>query len=140
MNDSNIFGPHLMLDLHKCDRDKLTNFDLIYQLLKDMPAKIGMTRISEPKLMWYKDKWAQTAGLTGFVILAESHVSIHTFPDDDFVFLDIFSCRNFDHEATKRYLIDFFESKSPKTHLVKRGKEFSKRPVIEKPVKINALA
>ncbi len=140
MKNTNTFGPHLMLDLHQCNRRKLRNFELIYDFLKEMPAKIGMTRISEPKVMKYKDRWARTPGVTGFVILAESHVSIHTFPDDDFVFIDIFSCRNFDYNATKEYLIRFFESKSPKTHLVKRGQEFAKRPVIEKKVTAEVYA
>lgn len=139
MENTNSFGPHLMLDLHKCNRSKLTNFRLMYNLLKNMPEKIGMTRISEPQLMRYKDRWAKTPGITGFVILAESHVSLHTFPDDDFVFLDIFSCRNFDYKSTKEYLISFFESKSPQARVVKRGKEFMKRPAIEKPIKIKAM-
>lgn len=131
MNNENAFGPHLMLDLHRCNRAKLKDFELVYNFLKDMPEKVGMTRISEPALLKYKDKWAETPGVTGFVILAESHVSIHTFPDDDFVFIDIFSCRNFDYEATRQYIIEFFESKNPKTHMVKRGEDFNKRPAIQ---------
>lgn len=139
MKTDNAFGPHLMLDMHKCDRKRLVNLDEMYNLLRDLPGKVGMTRITNPKVMKYQDKWSETEGITGFVILAESHISLHTFPDDDFVFVDIFSCRNFDYEATKNYLIKFFGSKSPKTHLVKRGDEFNKRPAISS-VKEKALA
>ena len=59
-------------------------------------------------------------------------MSLHTFPDSDYVFIDLFSCRNFDYESVERYLIDFFGSKNPKTHLVKRGEEFDKRPALPK--------
>ncbi|MFH1063854.1 MAG: adenosylmethionine decarboxylase [Candidatus Woesearchaeota archaeon] len=126
MEEINAFGPHLMLDLHKCNKDRLTDMEMLTRLLNELPAKIGMTRISEPKMMHYKDKWAETPGITGFVILAESHISLHTFPDDEFVFLDIFSCRNFDFEKTKEQLIEFFGCENPKTHLVKRGEDFHK--------------
>lgn len=130
MENDQAFGPHLMLDLHGCNKEKLTDFNRIYELLRDMPAQVGMTRISEPQLLKYKDKWAETEGVTGVVILAESHISIHTFPDDEFVFLDIFSCRNFDYEGTAKKLVDFFESTNPKTHLVKRGEDWHKRTLM----------
>ncbi|MFC1741338.1 S-adenosylmethionine decarboxylase [Nanoarchaeota archaeon] len=132
MNTLSAFGPHLMLDLHKCDRTKLVDKDVIHSLLRDLPGKIGMTRISEPQVMRYKDKWAETPGVTGFVILAESHISLHTFPDDDYVFMDIFSCRNFDYQAVKEFIVRFFSCESPIAHIVERGAEFNKRPVIPK--------
>ena len=132
MKTENAFGPHLMLDLHKCDRKILVDKEKMRSLLSNLPGQIGMTRISEPHVMTYKDKWAETPGVTGFVILAESHISLHTFPDDDYVFLDIFSCRNFDYESVKGFLVRFFGSQSPKTHLVERGEEFHKRPAIPK--------
>ena len=37
-------------------------------------------------------------GISGFVIIAESHISVHTFPGRDYVNIDIFSCKSFDHE------------------------------------------
>ena len=132
MNRSSTFGPHLMLDLHNCSKEKMTDLGLLTSLLRDLPEKIGMTRISEPNVMEYTDKWATTPGITGFVILAESHISLHTFPDDDYVFMDIFSCRHFDHEPVKEFLINFFECRNPISHLVERGAEFNKRPEIPK--------
>ena len=130
MKTLSAFGPHLMLDLHKCNKEKMTDFNLISSLLKDLPEKVGMTRISEPNVMEYTDQWATTPGITGFVVLAAGNISLHTFPDDNYVFMDIFSCRHFDYEAVKQYIIDLFECESPISHLVERGAEFNKRPAI----------
>ncbi len=132
MKEIDCFGPHLTLDLDQCDFDTLINFEKLYELLKGFPGQIGMNLISEPQILKYKDKWASTPGVTGIVLLAESHMSLHTFPDSHTVFIDIFSCRNFDTGTAARFLIDFFGSRSPKINVVKRGIEFNKhaRPVI----------
>ncbi len=124
--EQDFFGPHLMLDLQECNPDVLVDMAGLRSLLRNLPSKIGMTRISEPELLEYKDKWAETPGITGFVILAESHISLHTFPDSLMVFVDIFSCRNFDTRSTQRFLVDFFGSKKPVVRMAKRGLEFNR--------------
>ncbi|MBU0461147.1 MAG: adenosylmethionine decarboxylase, partial [Nanoarchaeota archaeon] len=118
---NNYFGPHLMLDLGECDFDILVDKAKIAELLAELPGKIGMTRISKPDVRKHLDKGAKTAGVTGVVILAESHISVHTFPDKKYVFVDVFSCRPFDTEKTKKLLVRFFSSKKPVAHVVKRG-------------------
>ena len=123
---SEFFGPHLTLDLGKCDFEVLVDFERLYDLLANLPAMIGMTRISEPQLLKYVDKWAKTPGVTGVVILAESHISIHTFPDSRHVFMDIFSCRNFDTQKTIDFLVDFFHSREPVINIITRGIDFNK--------------
>lgn len=126
MNEVEYFGPHLTLDLGGCDLEPLVNFEKLYDLIKEFPEKIGMHRLSEPQILKCTDVWAKTPGVTGIVILAESHMSFHTFPDARTIFIDIFSCRNFDTEATAKFLIKFFGSKKPVINIVKRGIEFNK--------------
>jgi S-adenosylmethionine decarboxylase len=121
------FGPHIMLDLNKCSKEKLTDIEALRQLLLELPEKLGMTRISEPELMFHKDKWAETAGVTGVVMISESHISLHTFPDSEFVFVDIFSCRHFDTDAAQKHVVDWFGAQSVKVKVVERGEEFEGR-------------
>ncbi len=118
------FGPHLTLDLGKCNPKKLSDLKFIFNFLNDLPTKIGMTKITQPYVFEYSGLVPEDKGITGFVVIAESHISVHTFQDKDYAFVDIFSCKFFDYEKVKKILIDAFESKDPKTNVVMRGKDF----------------
>jgi S-adenosylmethionine decarboxylase len=119
-----IFGPHLMLDLSKCNAAKLRDYNLIFRILHELPEKIGMTRITEPYVFPYSGLIPEDKGITGTVIIAESHISIHTFQEKDYCFVDVFSCKNFDVEYAAEYLINVFESKKFEKNIVNRGKDF----------------
>lgn len=68
-----------------------------------------------------------TPGISGFVMIAESHISIHAFPDQDYAFMDIFSCKEFDAERAIGYLVDAFEAKNVEKHVLKRGMIFQEK-------------
>lgn len=124
MNRTKTFGPHLTLDLAECNPKKLDDLDFVFSLLNTLPEKIGMTKITQPYVFRYSGLVPEDKGITGFVVIAESHISIHTFSDKKYVFIDVFSCRDFDYELTKQLLVRAFESKRPKTHVVMRGEDF----------------
>lgn len=126
MEQTQAFGPHLIIDAGGCDRAKLVDQTYLYRLLNELPGKIGMTKMTLPHVVEWLDKWAETPGFSGFVMLAESHISLHTFPDSDYVFLDIFSCRDFDVESAKKMLIEAFGAKKVTVNLVQRGLDFPK--------------
>lgn len=127
--EKNVFGPHLILDLNECNPEKLKNFDLIFDILNELPDKIGMTKITQPYVFKYSGLVPEDKGITGFVVIAESHISIHTFQEKDYVFIDLFSCKNFDYEYAQKYLIDVFESKKPTVNVVMRGHDFPREEV-----------
>ena len=89
------FGPHVMLDLNQCNQDHLSSVDRCFKLLDDLPNKIGMTKITMPHVFPYEGLVPEDKGITGVVIIAESHLSIHTFPLKSYAFIDIFSCKPF---------------------------------------------
>src|SRR5947209_19170775 len=77
-----MFGPHLTLDLSECDLRKLSDLSHVYSMLDELPDLISMHKISPPYAFVYKPKdKPEEWGVSGFVIIAESHISIHTFPD-----------------------------------------------------------
>ena len=119
------FGLHATIDASGCDKRKLASYSLVYDILNNLPAKIGMTKMTLPYVAKWMDKFANgTEGISGFVMIAESHISIHTFPDQDYVFMDIFSCRSFDTDSAIKYLIDAFGAKKHTTKILKRGLDF----------------
>ncbi|MFA5066983.1 MAG: adenosylmethionine decarboxylase [Candidatus Izemoplasmatales bacterium] len=118
------FGPHLTMDLSNCNKEKLSDYSFIFNLLSELPEKIGMTKITQPYVFPYKGLVPDDSGITGVVIIAESHISIHSFEQKDYVFIDVFSCKNFDVNIAKKYFIDAFESKTVKCHTINRGANF----------------
>ena len=120
------FGPHLMLDGYGCDKKKLQDLNLIYRILDELPTRIGMTKIMPPYVFKYSGVKPEDWGLSGFVLIAESHISIHTFPEKNFVSVDIFSCKTFDLEFAEAYLKQVFGMEKVECNVLDRGTEFPK--------------
>jgi len=79
-------GKHLLLDLKDCDAALLNDMDYLREMLVDVARLIGATVI--------KDSFYQFSpqGISGVVIIAESHISIHTWPEYSFAAVDVFTC------------------------------------------------
>ena len=89
------FGKHVLLDLNECNDTALNSIDICFEFLNTLPDQISMTKITQPYVFPYEGKVPDDKGITGMVIIAESHISIHTFPIKNYCFIDIFSCRAF---------------------------------------------
>ena len=118
------YGPHLTMDMGNCDPVRLDDLDVCFNVLDTLPERIGMTKITQPYVFRYAADVPEDSGITGVVIIAESHISIHTYPAKRFAFADVFSCKPFDVERASRFIVDAFRSLSPVTHVEKRGKFF----------------
>ncbi len=136
------FGPHLTLDLYGCNKKKLMDVSFIYKILDELPSKIGMNKISTPFVSLFSgnplknpDSFDQ-GGISSFVLIAESHIAIHTFAAQDFASIDIFSCKKFDIDFAEKYLIKSFDAKKVEKNLFDRGKEFPKKVELAKPIVI----
>jgi len=95
-NSLEMFGQHLIADGYGAPAHLLSDIDLVHRFLDETPDLIGMTKVMPPYAFRYRGKVPEDWGISGFVIIAESHIAIHTFPDRGFLSLDIFSCRGFD--------------------------------------------
>ena len=122
------FGPHLMIDGYNANPDKLANPDLIRRVLDELPQQMEMTKVLPPFVYRHNDGQPGLQGVTGVVIIAESHLAIHTFPNKRFISIDIFSCKPFDPGKALQGLADQFEMGRYETYLINRGKEFPKDP------------
>ena len=125
------FGLHVTIDASGCNKRKLASVTLVYDILNKLPDRIGMTKMTLPYVVKWLDKFAHgTEGISGFVMIAESHISIHTFPDQDYVFMDIFSCKSFDAEKAINHLVDAFEAAKYEKHILKRGVDFPQKLIL----------
>jgi len=119
-----MFGPHLILEAYGCPRHLLADLGLVSQTLEAYPEQLDMTKIMPPYVFRYQGTVPDDWGVSGIVLIAESHISIHTFPDKQFVTLDIFSCREFDVDDAVAYFSSMFKPESVDKQLLMRGREF----------------
>lgn len=115
---------HLVIDGYDGDVDKMWDQELVRDFLTRYPDQLGMTRITEPQVLEYNGPTVEDGGVSGFVIIAESHISIHTFPYRNYVNIDIFSCKSFDGERALREMRALFDFQEIKHWLLDRGLEW----------------
>lgn len=121
MSFNDNFSLHLILDLSKCNIKKLTDISIIYDFLLNLPKTLNMNVITLPYVVKWLDKGTKIEGVSGFTMIAESHISIHTYPERNYIYADVFSCRNFHVNRTVEKFLSYFETKSHEKKVVKRG-------------------
>ena len=116
---------HLVIDGYGGDVEKMWDQQLVRDFLDQFPSKLAMPPITEPQVLKYTGDNVEDAGVSGFVIIAESHISIHTFPHRQYVNIDIFSCKSFDYQRALAEAKQLFDLTDVKTWLLDRGLEWA---------------
>jgi S-adenosylmethionine decarboxylase len=120
------FGPHLIYDGFGCPASRLEDLNDLYRLLDTLPERIHMSKIIPP-YVFHHQSVEGADGYSGFVLIAESHISVHAFPARRYVNADIFSCEPFDVETALAELAQAFRPARVEWKLLDRGREFPKR-------------
>ena len=104
-------GTHLLLELYGCNREKL-NDELYLRCQLNSAAKLAKASV----LNIVSNKF-EPFGVTAIALLAESHLSIHTWPESQYSAIDIFTCgRNMEPKLASQFLIESLEASN---HLLK---------------------
>lgn len=119
MNNSK--GKHLIVDAHDIESGLLENKKMMKRLLEEMPARLGMRIFRKPIIGEISSPNYPTTGLSGFVILYESHISFHTWPEENYVAIDVYSCRDFSTKEAVQYLKKYLGTKHMNVKSVIRG-------------------
>jgi S-adenosylmethionine decarboxylase len=119
------FGLHLMIDAYNCDPAVLNDANVVYKILDELPEKIGMHKLIKPYVVFAEanDK-KDPGGWSGFVIIQESHIAIHTFIKRRFITLDVYSCKEFDTDFAIKYFQNIFKTKEMEIETEVRGKKY----------------
>jgi len=115
---------HLVIDGFGADETKLQDLALVFDLLDNYPGTIGMTKIMPPYVFRYTGVKPEDWGISGVVLIAESHISIHTFPDKNYINIDVFSCKAFDADLAVQFMKDKFGISDANAHVLERGLEY----------------
>jgi len=112
----NALGKHLLLELKDCDREVLNDLSFLKGILLAAASEAGATVLGE--------SFHQFAphGVSGVVIIAESHLFIHTWPECGYAAVDIFTCGNsVQPEKAAQKLIRELGAKSHSILEIRRG-------------------
>lgn len=123
---SETYGKHLIIDAYGIEASKLKNYQSIKKLLNFLPGYMGMKILHGASLRKVQSPGYPEWGLSGFVMLYESHISCHTWPEEGYVSMDVYSCKDFDHLRVVRYLKDYWRAKKMKLKVVRRDNFFKK--------------
>ncbi|MES2966231.1 MAG: adenosylmethionine decarboxylase [Patescibacteria group bacterium] len=120
------FGVHFMMDGYGASEETLKNKALLTNMLNDIPKAMGMHVINEPVVVEVGPKNRKDpGGISGFVMIAESHISFHTFPARGFVTIDVYTCQNdLDTDKLQREFTEAFKVESSDVHIQKRGTRY----------------
>lgn len=118
-------GKHLLVEVLTKNPKGLDKTIFIKGLFKEIIRAVKMKAVYKTivyKFPKHKNLPKQTAsGLTAFSIVAESHLSIHTWPENNYFALDLFSCRDFDEKEVLAIIKKSFQVKKIFYQTIKRG-------------------
>lgn len=120
------FGEHVTVDGYNGDYDLLNNKDIVLKTLQEMPEAFGMSILGGPVVYFAKGNDSKDpGGWSGFVVIQESHISIHTFPARGFFSADVYTCKNgMDQDAVSQYFKNIFKTTDEEVYFLKRGTRY----------------
>lgn len=122
------FGLHLMIDAYQCDERVLSDVKALYNFLDKTPEKVDMKKMTKPYLVTTPGNGGHDpGGWSGFVIIEESHISVHTFVKRKFVTIDLYSCKTFDTKKVINEVKKVFKTKDLEVYEQVRGKKYPGR-------------
>lgn len=109
-------GTHLLVELREC------NPEILKDLEKVKNAMVSAAKEAKATIVDISFHEFNPFGISGMVVIAESHLSIHTWPEYSYAAVDIFTCGDIiKPEVAASFLIEQFESKNPSIVELKRG-------------------
>ena len=118
------FGFHLILDCYCCNPEHLDNIDSCYRFLDELVEIVGATKQTQPYVFRTPDEFEGKEGLSGWVPLVESGISIHTLTTNRFISLDVYSCKEFNRESVIEFTRQFFEPAEIEQQFLLRGLKY----------------
>ena len=114
--DSASVGQQIVLDLYQCETERFDDIDWVRRTLVEAAERANATIV---QVIFHKfAPW----GISGVVVIAESHIAIHTWPEKRYAAIDVFTCGPvLDLERAVAYLVDAFRSQAPHLRHMTRG-------------------
>jgi len=113
-------GKHIIVDMFDCNIEKcnfiIENKEVWESFINDCFEKANITLL---ETSWHN--FDKKGAFTVLYLLAESHLSIHTWPEHKYIALDVFTCGNSNTSFVVDKMIDYFEPQYINKDIMKRG-------------------
>jgi S-adenosylmethionine decarboxylase len=109
-------GQHILADFYGVESGLLRDAPALERLLREAARTAGAQVLGS-----HFHRFGNEGGITGVVLLAESHISVHTWPESDFAAADIFMCGSADAECALALLLRTLAPKRQKIQKAVRG-------------------
>ena len=127
-------GTHCILELYECPTDLLNNLVFIRDSLQEAAKRAKSTLLKEITHQFHP------YGVTALALLAESHISIHTWPELGYIAVDIFTCgQHTEPEKACKFLLEAFQASNhvilnfPRGRLTPQLQELQEKFLVETP-------
>ena len=117
----NTWGKHLILDAAKCRPVSIRSSENIYNYTKDLVKKIDMVAYGEPQIVMFGS--GNKKGYTLVQLIETSNITAHFVEETDDLYLDVFSCKDFDPHVVTGLIAEYFNPHSVTTHVLHRQAE-----------------
>ena len=112
----NALGRHLLLEMFDCDPDAINNLEAVKGALVEAAKRAQATIVD---VVFHE---FNPFGISGVVVIAESHLTIHTWPEYRYAAVDIFSCGEvLQPEVAANYLVEQFAAERTSIVEMQRG-------------------
>lgn len=113
-------GYHTLVELYECNSEKINNTNFVKETLLEA-TKIANLSVVKTVLHNFNP-----IGVSGVIVIEESHVAIHTWPEYNYVALDFFTCNtSYNLSESIKYIKNKFNSKKIEIKELKRGENVS---------------
>ncbi|MCL6581004.1 MAG: adenosylmethionine decarboxylase [Firmicutes bacterium] len=112
----NALGRHVLAEMYGCDAGALDSVEMVRQIMVDAATKAG-AEIREVAFHKFSPQ-----GVSGVVVISESHLAIHTWPEYGYAAVDVFTCgEKVDPWEALNAIADAFRSQQVTASEMKRG-------------------
>ena len=112
----NALGRHLLVELNDCNREALNNLDHVREVMVKAAVDCGAVVLGDSFHRF------SPQGISGVVVIAESHLSVHTWPEYGYAAADVFTCgTTVDPQIAAEVLIEGLGCRNPYLTEVQRG-------------------
>jgi S-adenosylmethionine/arginine decarboxylase-like enzyme len=111
------WGFHLLIDMSKCN-DKIDSLDEVERFFGELIEELGMTPLSD--IMVKKVEGEDGRGVSAVQMITTSSITFHSDDDERSVYLDVFSCKDFDPKQVLKFATGYFQPKEHAAQMIYR--------------------
>lgn len=116
-------GKHIIIDMYDIDIEKMKNINGTEEKRECWDIFIRKC-FNDGNITLLEDSWNdfdKSGAFTVLYLLAESHLSIHTWPEHKYIALDVFTCGTSNTQLVVDKIIEYFQPKNTKIITLERG-------------------